>query len=534
MTIKAQLSRFLKLMSERLADSDDLQRSPRNEAALLRSILNEVNQTIWVDALDKVESILNVGDYENLYDRPKENLYSDPLDWMKAIHPEDRPGVEATLHLQRTGGVDQQYRVVHRDGTTKWLRDRAFLLRDDTGEPMYQSGIVMDVTDRVDLEEQVSHDQKMKAVGALAGGICHDFNNVLTVIQGNLELSLSEDIPPGVAENLEAAVGACKRGATLTHRLLAYSRKQPLSPTSIDPAVMVNDLEELLRRSLSGAIELVVVSGAGLWPCHADKNELETVLLNLAINAQQAMQAKGKLTVEVYNTRIDDDYARSHAEVDPGQYVCFAVTDNGTGMSPQVIEQAFDPFFTTKDLGEGSGLGLSMAYGFAKQSGGHIKIYSEMGRGTTMKLYLPRSLGAKAGQVTLNTNLSADMLRGKSVLIVENDEIVREAVEAMAVSFGCQVRAVGTADGALAIVASGAVFDLLLFDVVLGSDLTGPDLAKGIVQDLPDARVLFMSGSTENAIIHDGRLDAGVNLVQKPFTKDQLLSACLRAIEPPV
>ncbi|MGP6088561.1 ATP-binding protein [Antarctobacter jejuensis] len=530
MSIKAGLSRFLRQVSDRLNGEQAPTKAPPNEAELFRFVLGEINQVLWVDNLEKKNSLLNVGDYESLFDRPRERLKSDPLDWMNAIHPEDRPSIEASLHLQKTGDYDVQYRVVHKSGAIKWLRDRSFLIRDETGAPTYLAGLVMDITSQVRLEEQVRHDQKMKAVGALSGGICHDFNNVLAVIHGYLELSLSEELSPDVTRYLTAALGASSRGATLTHRLLAYSRKQPLSPKPISPAILINDLEVLLKQSLSEAIHLEIVSGAGLWRCLADKDELETVLLNLAINAQQAMKNTGKLTIEVFNTRIDDDYARVHEEVDPGQYVCFAVTDNGVGMSPEIVDQAFDPFFTTKAHGEGSGLGLSMAYGFAKQSGGHIKIYSEVGEGTTVKLYIPRSLDFSAQQMHLTDDLNRRFLHGKSVLVVENEPAVRDTVDLQLKRFGCRTVSVGTANEALAAIACGQVFDLLLCDVVLGGHLAGPDLAQLIQKEIPALRVLFMSGFTENAIIHDGKLDAGVNLVQKPFTKDQLLSACLRAI----
>lgn len=530
MGVKARIGRFFTFLGERLADGDDHKNTSLEEAALFRSILHSINQVIWVDTLDKTQSILNIGDYANIYDRPSENLKSNPLDWMNAIHPLDRPRVEASLYKQKLGEFDEKYRVIHKDGAVKWLRDRSFIIYKNDGSPLYLSGIVTDITGRVELEERSRQDQKMKAIGALAGGICHDFNNVLAVVQGNIELSLSSDLPPRVAASLDMAFRACLRGATLTHRLLAYSRKQPLSPTAVEPAALINDLDQLLKRSLSEAIELEIVSGAGLWLCEADRIELETVILNLAINAQHATQGKGKLTLDVYNARIDDEYALAHDEVATGQYVCFAVTDNGVGMADDVAQQAFDPFFTTKEVGEGSGLGLSMAYGFAKQSGGHIKIYSEIGKGTTVKLYLPRSIDDKVGRLSRPVDLNAGRLAGKSVLILDNDDEVRKSVEAQMQSFGCRTVSVGSAEEALTTIASGAKFDLLLVDVVLGGGVTGPELASQIATEIPGVKILFMSGFTENAIVHNGKLDRGVALVQKPFTNEQLASACLRVL----
>ncbi len=511
--------------------SQSKQKRARNyENEIIRTVVEQLGQVIWVDSLDKSQSILNLGDYENLYDRDPTNLEKDPLDWIKAIHPEDIPKVKGLLYLQKSGDFDVTYRVVHKNGAIKWLQDRSFVLNDSSGKPAYLAGLARDITAQVELEEQVRHAHKMKAVGELAGGICHDFNNLLAVIQGNIELAQAEKISKTAASRLDTAFNACERGSSLTHRLLAYSRKQPLSPTSINPASLLNELEGILKRSVSEAIDLEVVSAAGLWECFADKNELETVLLNLAVNAQQAMNNNGKLTVEVYNARIDEEYAQSHQEVNPGQYICFAVTDNGSGMSKELIDKAFDPFFTTKEAGEGSGLGLSMAYGFAKQSAGHIKIYSEVNKGTTVKLYLPRSIDPVNSKTSSQPQLSIEKLKGVSILIVENDDNVRQTVEAQIQSANCIIHSVKTATDAIAIANSGTPIDLLLFDVVLDGDLTGPQLAEIISKERPNVSRAFMTGYTENAIIHDGRLDPGVILLQKPFTKNQLLSACLRAL----
>ena len=501
------------------------------EAKLMQAVLNEIGQAVWVDTLDKTRAVLNVGDYESLFDRPRENLWSDPLDWIKAIHPDDRPEIEAALPDQRQGKFDVKYRVVHRDGTTKWLRDRAFLLRDEAGAELYQAGIVTDITDRVELEELALHDQKVRAIGVLTGGICHDFNNVLAVVLGNIELSLDTKNPEEIEEHLQSARTACQRGADLTRRLLAYSRKHPLSPTNISPAPLLAQLEGLLRQSLSETIELEIISSAGIWSCKADESELQTVLLNIAINGQDAMAHGGKITIEVFNARIDEDYARRHEEVVPGQYLCFAVTDNGSGMSAETVALAFDPFFSTKEKGKGTGLGLSMAYGFAKQSGGHLKIYSEVGKGTTVKLYLPRSVDRELQQVVRKHDLGKKDLHGKSVLIVDNDADILRTVDLQMRAFGFETFPAESAEHALSVISKGKRFDLLLLDVVLGGGMSGPDLAKQLQAVLPGASTLLMTGFTENAVIHDGALDAGVTLVQKPFTRDELLLGVLRAME---
>lgn len=524
-------SKFLTGIKSKFPQKNDAARLTINEDFLVRAILNEITQVIWVDTLDKTQNILNLGNYENLYDRPRQNLQTNPLDWLNALHPEDRLAVEASLHLQRSGDFDVLYRVIQKNGGIKWVRDRSFLIKDDNGAPLYLAGIVSDVSAQIDLEEQLRQDHKMKAIGELAGGICHDFNNVLAVVQGNVELALSAKISPEAETRLTKAFKACERGASLTHRLLAYSRKQPLSPTPIEPSGLINDLNHLLTGSLSEAIELEVVSGAGLWKCHADKAELETVLLNLAINAQHAMGLNGKLTLEVYNARIDENYAKAHREVKPGQYICFAVTDDGAGMTSETQKKAFDPFFTTKNVGEGSGLGLSMAFGFAKQSNGHLKIYSEINRGTTVKLYLPRSMDKSSAVISEPKNLAVEKLSNLSVLVVENDDAVRGTVTEQLKSVGCDVLSARTATEAFSIVEANPLIDLCLFDVVLEGEITGPQLAGMLSGQLPNVSIAFMSGFTENAVIHDGRLDAGVVLVQKPFTRQQLLSACLRALQ---
>ena len=530
-SVRSTIARKFGLLFSGGASASRVNEESIREAKLLRAVLNKIGQALWVDSLDKTKAVLNVGDYEKLYDRPRTNLFSDPLDWVKAIHPDDRPEVEAALPQQRTGKFDVTYRVIHRDGTVKWLHDRAFLLNDESGSPKYQAGLVVDITERVLLQERILHEQKVKNIGALTGGICHDFNNVLAVVLGNIELSLEATNAEDMREYLQTALSASQRGANLTRRLLAYSRKQPLTPTSVSPASMMADLEGFLRQSLSETVELEIVSAAGSWSCKADESELQTVLVNLAINAQDAMEKQGKLTIEVFNARIDEDYAQEHEEVVPGQYVCFAVSDNGKGMPPDVAALAFDPFFTTKDRGQGTGLGLSMAYGFAKQSGGHLKIYSELGQGTTIKLYLPRSTRSSVGQSSTNNPVTTDSLAGKSVLIVDNDLQVLRTVDLQMRAFGFETVSVGSAEEALSVIAEGCEFDLLLFDVVLGGSLSGPELAQRIATKYPEVRTLFMSGFTENAIVHDGELDAGVSLVQKPFNREALLLKVLRALE---
>lgn len=502
----------------------------REENLLFRNISNEINQVFWVDNLDKTESVLNVGNYEGLYGRSPARLADAPMDWLEAVHEEDRPYVESMLPLQTSGGFDVKYRVVHPDGTVKWLHDRAFPIHDENGAPRYRAGVAEDITQSVALEEQLRHDQKLKAMGVLTGGISHDFNNVLAIILGNLEIAALDPNSPETPELINKAISAAERGGALTHRLLAYSRQQALSPTTLDGRDVINGLEAMLKTSLGEQINLEVVSGGGMWKCFADRDELETVLLNLAFNARDAMSSGGNITVEVNNARLDDEYAANHEEVSSGQYVCFALSDNGVGMSDDVAAQAFDPYFTTKKKGHGSGLGLSMAYGFAKQSNGHIKIYSEPGIGTTVKLYLPRSDRPLTDEKTAGPAPQPSYLSKKRIIVVEDDADVRSVVVDHLASFGCLVDDSGSAADAIERISADPNYDLLLTDVILGGDMNGPELAKSVGQINPGIQVVYMSGYTENGIIHDGRLDAGITLLQKPFTRAHLFAVMVKAL----
>lgn len=376
-------------------------------------------------------------------------------------------------------------------------------------------------------ESALRQAQRMEAVGNLTGGIAHDFNNLLMVILGNLESAKKQlDTWTDTSRTrIERALGnatlGAQRAATLTRRLLAFSRRQPLDPKPLNPSHLISGISDLLRRPLGETIDLEIVGAGGLWQVEADPAELESAILNLALNARDAMPGGGKLTIETGNTYLDEAYARLGNDIVPGQYVMIAVTDTGTGMSKNVIERAFEPFFTTKESGQGTGLGLSQVYGFVKQSGGHIKIYSEPGLGTSVKLYLPRSY-AKAEE---NEHVAAEITGAKGsekILVVEDDSDVREYVLETLRELNYVVMGAGDAEQALAIVAEDRFdFDLLLTDVVLPGK-TGRELADQIRSQRPNVAVLFMTGYSRNAIVHHGRLDPGVDLLQKPVTQEAL------------
>jgi CheY-like chemotaxis protein len=362
----------------------------------------------------------------------------------------------------------------------------------------------------------------MEAIGHLTGGVAHDFNNLLTIIIGNLEgaqrqvEAWADGGQIKLGRRLENAMRGAQRAATLTKRLLAFSRQQPLNPTALDINRLLSGLSEFLRQALGEDISLEVVGSGGVWPVEADPAELEAVLLNLAVNARDAMKAGGKLTIEASNSYLDDAYCRQHPDIQPGQFVQIAVTDTGSGMTKDVVDRAFEPFFTTKQSGQGTGLGLSQVYGFVKQSGGHVKIYSEVGEGTTVKIYLRRFVGTPSAL----QDVRGEPARGRSgecILVVEDDADVRAYVVETLGGLGYDVLEAGGGEDALRLLDEHKTIGLLLTDVVMPG-MNGRKLAEEACERRPALKVLFMTGYSRNAIVHQGRLDAGVELIQKPST----------------
>ncbi|MDP1931220.1 MAG: ATP-binding protein [Gammaproteobacteria bacterium] len=375
-----------------------------------------------------------------------------------------------------------------------------------------------DITRRIETDERLRQSQKMDAIGQLTGGVAHDFNNLLTVILGNAD-AVEEylvDAPESVRSQAQIIRKAGERAADLTHRLLAFARRQPLDPKRTNINELITDVEGMLRRTLGETVSIELVRGSGLWQAVVDPHELENAILNLAINARDAMPEGGKLTIETGNMAVDQNYADMH-QIQAGQYVLVGVSDTGTGMSPALIAKAFDPFFTTKPEGKGAGLGLSMVYGFARQSGGHVKIYSEMGEGTTIKLYLPRAVDDTEVEYR-RSNKAAPAQRGtERILVVEDDELVRRHTVESLRRLGYTVTDCADGPEAMAHLDSGEVFDMLLTDVVLAGGMSGKRVAIEALARAPTLKLLYMSGYTENAIVHHGRLDRGVALLSKPF-----------------
>jgi signal transduction histidine kinase/ActR/RegA family two-component response regulator len=384
-----------------------------------------------------------------------------------------------------------------------------------------------DITERNKLEQQLRQSQKMDAIGQLTGGVAHDFNNILSVITGTIDL-LADGVAdkPDLAAIAKLISEAADRGAELTNHLLAFARKQPLQPRATDIEHVVTEAAGLLRPTLGEHVEMEWRLHKNTWPAMVDPAQLVTAILNLAVNARDAMTEGGKLTIETDNVILDDDYANGHAEVQAGSYVMIAVSDTGPGIPAAIRDNVFEPFFTTKDVG--TGLGLSMVYGFVKQSGGHIKLYSEEGHGTTFKIYLPR-----AGQPDeVIEPLLASQLEGgnETILVVEDDPIVRNSVIVQLGSLGYKAITAGNAQEALAIIDSGAAFDLLFTDVILPGPMNGRRLADEARKRRSPLKILFTSGYTENAIVHHGRLDPGVLLLAKPYRKSDLARMVRQAL----
>ncbi|MHB8269028.1 ATP-binding protein [Bradyrhizobium sp.] len=383
------------------------------------------------------------------------------------------------------------------------------------------SALYAELERREMLEASLRQSQKMEAVGQLTGGVAHDFNNLLTIILGNLQMALRQNPEGKTGRLISNAHQAADRGAELTRRLLAFSRSQPLDPHPIDANRLVAGMSDLLDRTLGETIAVETVRSAGLWLTEADAPQLEAAILNLAINARDAMADGGKVTIETGNAFLDEFYCQSVDAVKPGQYVMISVTDTGTGMPQEVIDKAFDPFFTTKPAGAGTGLGLSQVYGFIRQSGGHVRIYSEIGEGTTVKIYLPRSFARDKPLTAAKAAHDSPAGKQEVVLVVEDDADVRAYVVETLSALNYSVREAANAEAALSILDDPGPVDLLLTDVVMPG-MNGRALAEAAKLRRPGLKVLYMTGYSRNAIVHQGRLDAGVSLMQKPFSQNVL------------
>lgn len=484
--------------------------------------------TIWqasrdlllVTGLDGVIRSVNPAWQRTLGWRPSE-LVGRTTDWIE--HPDEAEQIRAEKEALRRGiptlGFEGRMRA--RDGSYRILSWTAVpvedaiycVARDVTVERERQAELQ-------ETQERLRQAQKMETVGQLTGGVAHDFNNLLQVVTGNLDIVI-RNLPEEerrLRRAAESAMNGARRAATLTHRLLAFARRQPLSPKRLNPNRLVQGMSDLLHRTLGETIEVEAVLAPNAWPVEVDASELENAILNLALNARDAMPGGGKLTIETANTHLDQDYVRLNAEVATGQYVMLSVSDTGLGMGQDIVSRVFEPFFTTKDVGKGTGLGLSMVYGFVKQSGGHVRIYSEPGEGTTVRIYLPRLIGEAAEEENAPAQIVPEGTSEETILVCEDDDDVRAySVEALR-ELGYRVIEAHDGQSALRLLErqEGRV-DLLFTDVVLPGGLTGANVAEEARRIRPDLKILFTTGYARNAIVHHGRLDPGVELITKPF-----------------
>ena len=437
------------------------------------------------------------------------------------VHPDDVPASDNALRVATTGELEPfENRVRHKDGGYRWISWVAAPERD----LVYASGRHVTAEKQAAAELELAQDalrqsQKMEAVGQLTGGIAHDFNNLLGGIIGSLEMiqkRLAQGRPGEVERYIEAAQGAGRRAAALTHRLLAFSRRQTLAPKPTDVNRLVSGMGELIRRTVGPAVEMEVVEAGGLWPTLVDPHQLENALLNLCINARDAMPDGGRLTIETANTVVDSREALAR-DLQPGPYIRLSVADTGTGMAADVIARAFDPFFTTKPLGHGTGLGLSMIYGFVRQSGGQVRIESEVGQGTTMSLYLPRHAAAPDETAPVAPSPQTDDGGGKTILVIDDEPTMRMLVSEVLIDAGYTLIEAGDGPSGLHVLTSERPIDLLITDVGLPGGMSGRQVADAARALRPSLKVLFITGYAEDAAIGAGRLEPGMEVLTKPF-----------------
>lgn len=462
---------------------------------------------------------------------PAERIGGKPASGL--VHPDDRTNFEAWLEeLRAEAGRSARlsFRMQHDGGTWCTLEATGQNLLDDPAV----AAIVLnarDETEREAIEALLRQSQKMEAVGQLTGGIAHDFNNLLAVIIGNMEM-LEEALhgDPTHQDYAVRALGAAARGAELTQRLLAFSRKQALQPEATDLNELVLGMTDLLRRTLGEDIEIKSAAAGDLWATEIDAAQMENALLNLAVNARDAMPMGGRLTIETTNKTLDEKYVAAEDELAAGDYVMISVRDTGSGMPPDVAENAFDPFFTTKEVGKGSGLGLSMVYGFVKQSGGHIEISSESGKGTAIKMYLPRATSAPA-VIPAESLVAQPRGRGETIVLVEDDPEVRSLAVMLLDGLGYKVVEAASAGAGLAMFEATPRVDMLLTDIVLPGGMSGPDLAEEVSRRWPNVKILYISGYAENAVEKHLGLGDGVELLQKPFRRADLASKLRQVLD---
>lgn len=539
-----------------ISERKEVERQLRHVSDRLDAILNNTKMSVFL--MDERQHCIFMNSAaERLTGFTLSETEGRPLhDVVHHTYPDGRPFPISESAIDRAFPEDNQVSgeeiFVHKDGSFYPVGYTASSLRDSAGKPVGTIIEVREITqelearkaleefndtlkDRVEkaleerrqIEAQLLQSQKMEAIGQLTGGIAHDFNNLLQVIGGSLQL-IQKDVAhiPKAKERVNNALEAVTKGAKLASQLLAFGRQQTLQPKPTNIGRLVRGMNEMLSRALGETIEVETVIAGGLWNCLADPAQVENAILNLAINARDAMPEGGKLTIEAGNASLDDRYA-SEEDVEAGQYIMLAITDTGQGISQENLDKVFEPFFTTKKVGEGSGLGLSMVFGFVKQSGGHMKVYSEEGEGTTFRIYLPRTREEEIAEPLPTSGFAKGGT--EVVLVAEDDEAVRETAVEMLKDLGYSVLEANNGENAMAVINNGTPIDLLFTDVVMPGKLRSPELARLAKRKIPNLAVLFTSGYTQNAIVHGGRLDPGVDLLSKPYSQAELAEK-LRAV----
>jgi len=511
----------------------DISERKRTEAALreserkLAGILSNLRDVVWSRSWPDLSVLFISDSAELVFGRPAQDFYANPTLWQEVVHPEDaHTGEAAFKDLQKLGFAECTFRIVRPDGSIARIQKRSWTVPDEGGRPIRVDGIVTDVTERMRAEEeheklegQLLASQKMEAIGSLAGGVAHDFNNLLSVILSYAAFAMEGVQEDGPVWNdlLEIKV-AGERAAELTQQLLAFSRKQVLQPVPLSLNTIATGVEKMLRRILGEDIDLVLTLAPDLGLTLADPSQLEQVLMNLVVNARDAMPEGGKLTIETSNVEVDEEYAALHLAVKPGPYVQLVATDTGHGMDEQTRARIFEPFFTTKEKGKGTGLGLSTVYGIVNQSGGDLWVYSELGQGTTFKIYLPRELSVTEPAVARALAVPSSVVGIETILVVEDEEALRRIALRTLEAAGYSVLTAASGEEAL-LVSAGHAGDihLLLTDVVL-PQMNGRALAQALSKVRPALEVLYMSGYTDDTIVRHGVLDAGTHFLAKPFT----------------
>jgi PAS domain S-box-containing protein len=487
-----------------------------------RELAEAIREVFWLTDPSKGVMLYISPAYETIWGRSCQALYDSPRDWLDAIHPEDRERVIlAATTKQAAGTYDEEYRIVRPDGTVRWIRDQAFPVLNAEGRVVRLAGVAEDVTARRQLEAQLRQTQKMESIGILAGGVAHDFNNWLTVIFGCSEMLAETGSGDAAALELVHDIRhAADQAAGLTRQLLAFSRQQVLEPRIVDLNALVGETEKMLRRLLGEDVVLTTTLNPTVSRVLVDPGHLTQVQLNLAVNARDAMPTGGKLTIETFEIELDEKHVQAHPPAAPGRYVVLAMTDTGSGMTPEVRARIFEPFFTTKGVGRGTGLGLAVVHGIVEQSGGRIEVYTEPGVGTSFQIGLP----AVDQRVSVSAPEGAAGDRGsETILLVEDEDQVRRVAHRILTRAGYTVLETGDGRQALRMLdEERATVDLLMTDVIM-PEMDGRELAEDVQRRYPAVKVLYTSGYTDDAVVRHGILQSEVAFLQKPYALRDLL-----------